>query len=211
MALQLTRAGVRPPTAGEAAVLRAEYAERSCIRLPGFLEPALLRRVQQRVDGAGWQEHVHDDLDPPAIELIIQEPVLDGILAAVMQHLPLFEAVRAITGCDPIGSFAGRVYRMDPGGGHHDSWHGDDDEGAGPNNRMAALSLNLSPGTFEGGVLELRRRGSDRLLHRVANTGAGDAILFRIDDALEHRVTDVKGTVPKIAWAGWFQREPRLW
>jgi len=99
---------------------------------------------------------------------------------------------------------------MDDEGGNHESWHGDDDADAALNNRMVTLSVNLSSGTYDGGVLELRRRGSDRLLHRVANTGPGDAILFRIDDALEHRVTDVAGAVPKMAWAGWFQRQPRL-
>ena len=210
MAFHLTRRGLHRPTPDELRALRDVYAERSCIRLPGFLEPGLLRLVHRRIAGALWREIVHADLDPPATELIIDEPVLEGVFAAVMQDPALFDAVRAITGCDPIGSFEGRVYRMDPGGAHHDSWHGDDDEHAVENNRMATLSVNLSAGTYEGGVLELRRRGSDRLLERVANTGAGDAILFRIDHALEHRVTDVEGPVPKIAWAGWFQREPRV-
>jgi len=44
----------------------------------------------------------------------------------------------------------------------------------------------------------------------IANTGPGDAIVFRIDGALEHMVTPVSGAVSKIAWAGWFAREPLL-
>jgi 2-oxoglutarate-Fe(II)-dependent oxygenase superfamily protein len=209
MPFQLTRAGLQAPAAAEARAWREQYAERSCVTLPGFIEPALIRRLQTRIAAAAWEEHVHD-ADPPSTDLLLIDPVLDGVLAALIQDPGLFDIVRAITGCDAIGSFAGRIYRLDPDRDHHHAWHGDDDPGDGLNNRMATLSVNLSTGIYAGGVLELRRRGSDRLLHRVANTGAGDAILFRIDHALEHRVTDVEGTVPKIAWAGWFQREPRI-
>jgi 2OG-Fe(II) oxygenase superfamily len=207
MTLQLTRTGIVPPTATEADGLRAEYEERSCMMLRGFLEPALLHRIQDRIASAHWQESLHD-LDPPVTDLRLADAVLDGTLAALIHDAALFAIVQDLTGCAAIGTFAGRIYRMDPHAGHHDSWHGDDDEGSGPSNRMVALSVNLSPERYVGGLLELRRRGTTRLLHSVANTGAGDAILFRIDHALEHRVTDVEGTHPKIAWAGWFQREP---
>jgi hypothetical protein len=44
----------------------------------------------------------------------------------------------------------------------------------------------------------------------VANTGAGDAVLFRIAERLEHRVTSLRGDVPRTAYAGWFLREPRF-
>lgn len=209
MALQLTRAGLQPPTDDDIRAWREQYGERSCITVPGFVEPVLLRRLQARIAAARWEEHVHED-DPPSTDLLLIDPVLDGVLAALSQDARLFAIVRAITGCDGIGSFAGRIYRLDAGGAHHHEWHGDDDPGAGLSNRMATLSVNLSTGPYAGGVLELRRRGTDRLLHRVANTGPGDAILFCIDHALEHRVTNVEGPVPKIAWAGWFQREPRV-
>ena len=209
MALQLTHTGIVPPTAAEADGLRAEYEDRSCMMLRGFLEPALLQRIQERIASAHWQESLHD-LDPRVTDLRMADAALDGILTALIQDAALFAIVRDLTGCDVIGSFAGRIYRMDPHAGHHDSWHGDDDEGLGPSNRMVALSVNLSPEPYGGGLLELRRRGTTRLLHRVANTGAGDAILFRVDPALEHRVTEVDGTHPKIAWAGWFQREPAV-
>jgi hypothetical protein len=41
-------------------------------------------------------------------------------------------------------------------------------------------------------------------LHEVANTGFGDASVFRVDRGLQHRVTDVEGDVEKVALSGWF-------
>lgn len=46
--------------------------------------------------------------------------------------------------------------------------------------------------------------GSEEILREVHNTGFGDALLFRISEKLTHRVQDVTGDNPKIAFAGWF-------
>jgi hypothetical protein len=32
--------------------------------------------------------------------------------------------------------------------------------------------------------------------------------LFRVDPALEHCLTEVTGTIPKLTLVGWFQRTP---
>ncbi|MEO6060810.1 MAG: 2OG-Fe(II) oxygenase, partial [Thermoflexales bacterium] len=99
----------------------------------------------------------------------------------------------------------GRVYRMAPGEGHFDSWHGDVGQG-----RQIALSINLGSADYEGGLLQLARSDSDSsdLLAEIANTGAGDALVFRIAPWLRHRVTDIAGTVAKTAYAGWFRTYP---
>src|SRR6185295_5586851 len=81
-------------------------------------------------------------------------------------------------------------------------WHSDMD-----GNRMVTLSVNLGD-PYEGGVLQLRERPSNRVVHEVANTGPGDAILFALGDHLEHRVGAVTGGTTKMALAGWFQRTP---
>jgi hypothetical protein len=69
---------------------------------------------------------------------------------------------------------------------------------------MVAMSINLSAKPYSGGVLEIRTRESGKVLHRTANTGPGDAILFRVAPGLQHRVTAVEGEVPRTAYAGWF-------
>ena len=202
VSLQQTRAGLSLPDARGEDALRATYAERACVTLPRFLDAPLLARLQARVARADWRELVHD-VGELSTELLLLDDQVPGTLALLVQDPALIAFVERLTGCDPIGCFIGRVYRMDAGAGHHDVWHGDDN-----GNRMVALSVNLSPDVYDGGVLELRERGSLRSLHRVANTGPGDAIRFRIDPALEHRVTDVSGPRSKIAYAGWFQRVP---
>jgi 2-oxoglutarate-Fe(II)-dependent oxygenase superfamily protein len=126
-----------------------------------------------------------------------------ALLLFLCNDVALFELVRAITGCDRIGAFVGRVYRMLPGAEHEGTWHDDLLEG-----RMVAMSVNLGDAPYSGGVLEIRGRQSKRVLHRVANTGFGDAVIFRIGRELQHRVTAVKGTVPKTAYAGWFISGP---
>jgi hypothetical protein len=113
-----------------------------------------------------------------------------------------FQLIQRITGCGRIGCFTGRVYRMMQGCGHYDSWHDDVTE-----DRMLAMSINLSSGTYSGGILQIRDSNSHRLIHQVANVGFGDGIIFRIASSLEHRVTLVDGTAPKTAFAGWFRSQ----
>jgi hypothetical protein len=126
-----------------------------------------------------------------------------ALLLFLCNDVALFELVRAITGCDRIGAFGGRVYRMLPGAEHEGTWHDDLAEG-----RMVTLSINLGDAPYSGGVLEIRDRQSKRVLQRVANTGFGDAVIFRIGRELQHRVTAVEGSVPKTAYAGWFVSDP---
>jgi hypothetical protein len=173
------------------------------VRLVGFLEPALLAWVQRRLDRGAWTTCVHSALDPPAVDLSFEDDVLAGAMLALLNDRALLAAARAITGVAEIRSFGGRVYRMDPGPAHHDTWHSDMD-----GQRLVALSINLSRGVFAGGELALRRAGADPPLFSIANTGPGDAILFRLGDDLEHRVGPVHGDEPKIAYAGWFGRTP---
>jgi hypothetical protein len=91
---------------------------------------------------------------------------------------------------------------MVSGSGHYD-WHDDVSE-----DRMVALSINLSKEIYSGGILQIREWESQRIIQEAANVGFGDGILFRLADSLEHRVTDVEGRVPKTAFAGWFRSQP---
>jgi hypothetical protein len=201
MPLQVTRAGLTLPDADEFDGLRATFERCHCVLLPAFVEPHLVRWLFRRAMDGEWQTIVHDDLEPPAVDLLLRDDVAWGAIATLLNDPALFEAVRRITGCEPIARHSSRVYRMDPGGAHRDTWHGDND-----GRRILTLSMNLGHMPFEGGELEIRDKGSTRLLHRVANTGEGDAILFRIAPDLQHRVREVTGTVSKFAVAGWFER-----
>jgi hypothetical protein len=83
--------------------------------------------------------------------------------------------------------------------GHTDDWHDDTSDG-----RLLAMSINLSPRGYQGGVFQMRESKSHWTLMEIANTGLGDALLFRVSSDLQHRVTEVQTGEPRTAFAGWF-------
>ena len=202
-AIQITRTGARSTLwAADVAILRAEFEASHCIRLPGLLAPDLLAALLPRIARASFEERVHEGIDSNR-ELWMTDKALTGVLQLLTNATPLFDLVEAVSGCGRIGSFLGRVYRVIPGHGHHDAWH--DDMVGG---RLVAMSLNFGLEPFEGGVLQIRERASRRVVHEVANTGPGDAIVFRLSEALQHRITEVQGRASKTAFAGWFRAVP---
>lgn len=190
------------PSGDEIATWCREFAGSHCIHWRGFFDDRLLAWLRARLAQARFEERVHRDLVPPAVDLGLADPGLLAMIATIVNDRRLFAVVRAISGCDPIGCYEGIVYRMDPRPDHRDTWHSDMD-----GNRMVTLSVNLGE-PYEGGVLQIRRMPSRRVVCGAANTGPGDAILFALGDDLEHRVGPVTGGTPKMALAGWFQRTP---
>ncbi|HUP76881.1 MAG TPA: 2OG-Fe(II) oxygenase [Acidimicrobiales bacterium] len=125
------------------------------------------------------------------------------ILMWLLNDRTLFAAVQRITGCGSIGSFGGRVYRLDPSVYHTKTWHSDTGDA-----RLVGLSINLGSQPFTGGELEIRDAKSHDILSTVHNVVPGDAVMFRIDKALQHRLANVRGDVAKTACAGWFKAQP---
>jgi hypothetical protein len=199
MSLQIGRTATRRvPGDGELGELRAHFATRHWVRLPGVLEPPLLADLQSRVARAEFVERIHSGVHPPSVDLSMVPNAASALLELAFNDAAVLRAVEAIAGCGPIARFGGFVYRLSPRSGHQHNWHNDVVEG-----RLVAMSVNLGPGTYDGGLLEFRDRASETILDRVANTGAGDALLFRIDAALQHRATAVTAGI-KTAFAGWY-------
>jgi hypothetical protein len=121
----------------------------------------------------------------------------------LMNDRRLFELVEEITGCGPIGSFTGRLYRMMPQRNDYASWHDDL-----AYHRLVAISINVSTGAYLGGILQIRNRESGVIISEVQNIQPGDAIVFRLSPDLEHRVTEVSGGVSRTAYSGWFCSQP---
>lgn len=199
MTLRVARAAtVGQPDEAECAPLRGHFAARHWVRLPGVLDPDLLADVQARVAKAEFVERVHRGVSPPSVDLCMVPDAAVALLELAFNDPAVARAVETITGCGPIARFGGFIYRLSPRHGHQHHWHNDLVE-----RRLVAMSINLGPGTYDGGLLEFRDRASERVLDRVANTGPGDALLFRIDQALQHRATPVTSGL-KTAFAGWF-------
>jgi 2OG-Fe(II) oxygenase superfamily len=194
--IQMTRRGAVSNDA-DLAALRHAFAQQQCARLNGFLEPALVDEIRIQIERGEFREFAHGSL---ATELRLETGICTGLLHFLTNEPQLFRLVESVSGCTGIRSFAGRVYRRFPGGRHYDNWHGD----VADARRLIGMSVNLSTDVYEGGVFEIREVETERLLASLPNTGFGDAILFRLSDSLEHRVSDVRGAFPKTAFAGWF-------
>lgn len=199
--VQLTRSG---PTvalqAEDVERLRTQFDRMHCIHLPRLLDARIFEFVQRRMAAAEFAGTTHEDI---GVELCMPRNAIWNLLSFLSNDGRFLQLVQQLTGCGPLGSFLGRVYRMVPGSGHYDSWHSDDIA-----HRMVGMSVNLSPRIYAGGVFQLRESASKTLVTEVPNIGPGDAIVFRIASHIEHRVTALEGTVEKTAFAGWFVSEP---
>ena len=197
--IQMTRRGTVWNDTGLAEFSRT-FAAQHCAKLRGFLEPSLLGEVRAQVERGTFREFAHASI---ATELRLETGLGSGLLHFLVNDPRLFRLVESVSGCAGIRAFGGRVYRRFPGGHHHDSRHDDTVDAR----RLIGMSVNLSADVYDGGVFEIRDLKTERLLASLPNIGFGDAILFRLSDSLEHRVSDVRGLVPKTAFAGWFFAE----
>ena len=179
--------------------LRAEFSDAHWVRLSQLLEPSILDSLQVRLDNSQWQTKIHGEIGE---EYVTSDLLANSLLHFAMNRPKFLAVIEEITGCKGLQWFRGRVYRVIAGAGHHDNWHDDVNH-----SNQVGMSVNLSRGLFRGGLFMLRERDSRQLLANVANTGAGDALIFRITSDLQHRISDLEGADPKTAFAGWFRSD----
>ena len=196
--LQLTREGL--VCSGQIERLTHAFEQTHVLRLPQLLHADLMRMIAPRLEHCTWTAQCHGTI---AREAVPDAPAPANILNFVANTPEFIELARRITQCSEISWFSGRVYRMVAAGGHYDSWHAD--LGTAHRDRLVGMSINLGLHPYQGGVFRLRDETSGEILCELPNTGAGDAILFRISPALRHMVTAISGTEPKTAFAGWFR------
>jgi len=194
--IQLARDGLRTDLSqSEIDKLRAHFASNAYLRFPNLIEPRLLSFVSQALSKSTFKERQHT----VGSESALLEGPAPSMLRFLLNDKAVLELVRELTGVPSIGSFGGRIYKLAPEKGQLLNWHTDVFE-----QRLLALSINLNPEIHRGGVLLLRERNSSQKAAEIANTGFGDAVIFKVDPGLEHCVTAVEGSVPRIAFAGWF-------
>ena len=197
--MQLTLAGLQGSTDdAELARQQAAFSRQQALLLPGFLAPELLTLIERLLPAAEFQPRVESGVE---IEMKLGNGVLRHALLFALNEPRAFTWARAVTGCGPVECFYGRIFfrqRVD-GPGHHFPWHDDAVDG-----RLIGLSMNLSRVPFTGGVFQLREKATHRTLLEHANTGYGDAMLFRVSRDLEHHVTRVTSDTPRLTFVGWF-------
>jgi hypothetical protein len=205
LVVRLTRQGtVLSGSQEQLQELREQFQSSHYFRLPQLLDPDLRELIQQQIDSAQFRERVHDRIDSNK-ELCMSENAAIGALLFLMNDERLFEIVQSLTSCGEIRCFDGRVYRVNPNNEHHDSWHNDVGD-----HRLVGMTVNLSREAYTGGLLQIRDRESQVVVSEIANAGVGDAVVFRLRNDLQHRITNVEGESSKTAFAGWFKAQPNF-
>jgi hypothetical protein len=188
---------------------REEFARTECAVLTEFLDPVLARRFTRELDAEACAPDVHRTADNREFARDLTFSSTSGVLHALhllLNNPKLFGAIRRITGCGPIGCFAGRIYRNLPSPEYRLDWHDD----MHTPHRLIGLSISLTPGSLEGGLFRVRRKSTREILAEVAHSQPGSAHIFRIDSGIEHCVTPVHGILPRTSFAGWFQSSPDI-
>lgn len=205
MTLQITRSRTACPlNLEEIQRMRQTFDQSHYLKFPQFLEPEILQIVQSRIRQAKFRENSYEiTTGLNASDQRLMDEATDGLLSFLVNDLELFRLIEEITGCPKIGRFTGRVYRMSPNLGHYDSWHDDTF-----NNRLVAMSINLSSEVYSGGRLQMKDVRSGKMVQEISYTGFGEGVIFRIAPYLQHRVTEVKGSSDRTVFAGWFRSKP---
>ncbi len=200
MLARLTRLGISgDATSSQLRSAREHFEQHNYLRLPGFIEPGLLRMIQRYLRNARFEEREYK----VGRDLTLANSPVASVLYALMNDPKLFHLIRQVTGCGPIGCFNSRLYQMVARKGLAFTWHDDMAK-----DRKVAISINLSDARYHGGTLQIRERPRG-VCEAVPNLGFGDAIIFRVAEHLEHRVTPIVGKLPKTAISGWFCSRPK--
>lgn len=182
--------------------IQAEFDQKHCVIFPKLLEPELLQSVLQGVEQADFSLLEYKHIEAKEIYVNQRNPT-SCLMNFLMNNQTLMDIVQQVTNCGHIGIFQGRIYRMNPNSEHYDDWHDDL-----VINRRVAVSINLTPEPYSGGVVQICEWKSRQIVNEIHNTGLGDAMLFRIAPHLKHRVTSVEGSIPRTAFVGWFEDNP---
>jgi 2-oxoglutarate-Fe(II)-dependent oxygenase superfamily protein len=183
--------------------LRGDFSRQYYVSVPGFVEGRLLEWTFSELAAAEFEVHEHPG--DVGAEWQMKPNALYARLNWLMNAPELVRVVRDVTGLEEIGWFSGRIHRLDPASGHSFTWH--DDRGHGED-RLLAVSVNLTERPYAGGVLSIRRKRAPDTVAEVPKNALGGAVLFRVADELEHCVTPVTGEVPRLTFTGWFRPGP---
>jgi hypothetical protein len=100
-------------------------------------------------------------------------------------------------------SITGHVARHRPDAPHELYWHDDVQR----SERLLGITVNLGAEPYCGGRFQLRVKSTQRLTADLVLEAPGDAFVFAISPALEHRVTTVTGKAARTVFTGWLVAE----
>jgi hypothetical protein len=185
----------------DAALLRAQFEERSSLLFSEAFEPGLLDKLMTRAAAAPFVEDIVKRIGTREIE---QPQRVGASISLLLGRLDLLEWLERATGLTPLRAVAGRLAQTRTNGCHELVWHDDMSD----DRRRLGVVVNLSDQPFTGGEFEMRRKGSPLPFHMVKHDRPGAMMVFAVDPRIEHRVTPVVSGGPRRVYAGWAMTEP---
>lgn len=180
---------------------KAEYAETNCILLKDMLNPKILNKLMDKLDKVIFQTKFETSEENKFGKVLFvdqHEPVV-ATFNFIFNDTGLFSCLEDITNCGTIDNFTGRIHRSEEGENHRIDWHGDNAD-----HRLLAITICLGNTPYTGAAFELRERSSKKITRSFGQLNAGDALIFRIDPQLEHRLAPLE-TGRRTVGVGWFR------
>jgi hypothetical protein len=180
-------------------ILRERFKRRHWIRLPRFLKPSTLKKLEEQIHKAEFFEVNPMGRKDAVSSRQICSTDLGPILNLLLSDQALFDFVEDVGNFSQrIKCMAGAVYRQTSSKKHYLHWHDDVNVVVGEST-LATLVVNIG-GAYKGGRLEIRSPKTGKVVSRVSNARRGGALLLR--SSVTHRSRPVVGPEPKLLFLG---------
>jgi hypothetical protein len=186
------------------AVIHEDFHAQNAAVLRGLLGPDALDLVRRRCGGATFLEKDFGD----AVGRRGQSADVATVFAITLalNRAPLLNMLEGLLPQPPAApgrSITGHVARHRPDAPHELYWHDDLQR----SERLLGITVNLGAEPYAGGRFQLRVKSTTRITADLVLESPGDAFVFAISPALEHRVTPVTGTAARTVFTGWLVAE----
>jgi len=178
----------------------ARFASDQALVCNAALDDNLLMLMQRLVMRASFIPEPVEHIGQREME----SPGLSGAaLTLALRRTPFLRWIEALTQCGPIHTVKGKLAQTRAGTPQALDWHDDLNDGQ----RRLAITIDLSPAHYEGGLFELCHKSTREVIFRHRHLRPGTALIFRIAPHLVHRLQPVTAGGPRRVYTGWFMDE----
>ena len=186
---------------GEIPAFREAYERDLVCVIPQFIEARFHPIIESFFNSTLLTQSSYEHPDAIGREIRFINPKMAFFFDSIF-HNPDFLALMSEIAGETLLKIIGRPFEILPG--EEFQWHGD----ASSYIRSVGFSLNLSPQPYEGGEFEIRPK-ADHARTKTIKTNYLDMHVFKVQSTLyEHRICEVKGSIPRRSFSGWFSSKP---
>lgn len=182
---------------GSEEVPRMQFQAQSVLSVPNAVSEPFLGMLLTIVGRGSFPRQEVDRLGYRGVET---PPVAGRLLSLALRRASFLNWIRQVTDLQDISGVSGDIAETAANPGEVLDWHDDLNK---PERRLA-ITVDLSPATYDGGGFEMRRKGEAAPFLTHKHTSPGSLLIFAISPGLEHRLTPVTGGGPRRVFAGWF-------